>query len=172
MAVMGALADQSIFRLKRTWDHMERHYSQHFRRYKELVKITESGARELQAIMETAMRLNDKPNVPFIGLILNSLVFLSEQPKFLPAAPAGGMAQLLIDFARLRRRRELIDQVERSQQLPYMIELDEAMLRVITEPSLFQNQDDAYDRSLVVEPRQQTQRRRRGSFTTRSINIL
>lgn len=165
MAIMGALADQSVYRLKKTWHLLQNEHGAHFRAYQDLMRVTERGGRDLKALMDEAMLSKQRPNVPFIGLLLNRLVVLSEMDKYLPGDiklhnPKTGKTKLLrdfghlIDFDRLRKRREFIDQIEAAQELVYTIRADVGTLEMIMTMPTYNDLDSHYKRSLDMEPRE------------------
>lgn len=74
MAIVNALNDSSIFRLKLTWARLSEATRENWTILKTL---SENGARSLNKVMRSA----SVPTVPYVGLILQNLVSYQELPN-------------------------------------------------------------------------------------------
>lgn len=142
MAIIAALSGSAIGRLKKTWDAFSK------ARKKELD--------ELHAIMETELNwtryraalLNaPPPKIPYLGLILTDLVFIEDGNR--DRLPSGH-----INWVKCECLAASLHQVQLCQQSNYQITPNDTLVDTyVLEQAKTLTEREAYDRSLIVEPR-------------------
>jgi hypothetical protein len=142
MAVLAALSGSAIGRLKKTWDAFSK------ARKKELD--------ELHTIMDTdsnwskyrtALMKAPPPKIPYLGLVLTDLVFIEDGNQ--DRLPSGH-----INWVKCELLAECLHQVQLSQQSQYRIAPNDTLVDgYVLEVAKTMTEREAYDRSLVVEPR-------------------
>ena len=144
LAIVSALQTSQIHRLKHAWARLDRKTQ---KVWEHLKALTGSGGRKLRPLMEAA----EPPCVPYLGLFLSALINCEEMPKTLSGDDTEGE---LIHFQVLRTIGDVIEQVLRYQQTPYIFAVDEAIVTSFRNPQEYMTDDKQYDRSLELEPRQ------------------
>lgn len=148
MAVVNALEDNAIFRLKDTWAKLDKKSR---KKWEPLKEVAAMGARKLSAIMQAS----ESPCVPYVGLHLKSLVTLNEYPSRLcpeSGSPDEGGPEL-INFGKLRSIGAVIEEVLRHQRVPYTFDVQPHLQLFLSLPPDYVTKDDCYQRSLEIEPR-------------------
>ena len=138
MALSKALNSHAVHHLKKTWARLDK---KTMRTWKKLEELCASGARKLHTLMADAL----PPCVPYIGLHLDTLVVLSGYPSEVD----GG----LINFTKLRQHGDLIGEIGKHQQTPFLFEVNNELQMSLKAQSKYGNEDAAWKRRLEIEPR-------------------
>ncbi|EQC32360.1 hypothetical protein SDRG_10107 [Saprolegnia diclina VS20] len=138
MAIMNALNDSSVFRLKKTWGRLPPAVRT---LWQELKKWTEKGARPLhKLIKEVAV-----PSIPYLGLIIQQYVVAQEYPD--------RVQNDLLNFKKIRLTANVVRLVVPCQKTPYIFSPDKRLLDNLSAPLQLATKDICFTRSLEVEPR-------------------
>ncbi|OQR94034.1 ras-specific guanine nucleotide-releasing factor [Thraustotheca clavata] len=138
MAIMNALNDSSVFRLKKTWGRLPPAVRT---LWQELKKWTEKGARPLhKLIKEVAV-----PSIPYLGLIIQQIVVAQEYPDT--------VQNDLINFKKIRLTGNVVRLVVPCQKTPYIFSPDKRLLDNLSAPLQLSTKDICFSRSLEIEPR-------------------
>ncbi|OQR87490.1 ras-specific guanine nucleotide-releasing factor [Achlya hypogyna] len=138
MAIMNALNDSSVFRLKKTWGRLPPAVRT---LWQELKKWTEKGARPLhKLIKEVAV-----PSIPYLGLIIQQYVVAQEYPDT--------VQNDLVNFKKVRLTGNVVRLVVPCQKTPYIFAPDKRLLDNLSAPLQLATKDLCFTRSLEVEPR-------------------
>ena len=142
MAILAALSGSAVGRLKKTWDLFSR------ARKKELDELHSLMDTELNWTKYRSALLNaPPPKIPYLGLVLTDLVFIED----------GNQDRLEsghINWVKCERLAECLHQVQLCQQSQYVITPNENLVDVyVLELAKTSTEREAYERSLVVEPR-------------------
>ncbi|RHY21292.1 hypothetical protein DYB36_014160 [Aphanomyces astaci] len=136
VAIMYALNDSSIFRLKKTWGRLPPPVRT---LWQELKQWTEKGARPLHKLMKEGAL----PSIPYLGLVGQQFIVAQEYPDF--------VQNDLVNLKKMRLRGNVVRLVLPCQKTPYIFTPDKRLLvRSIPLPPTI---DFCFNRSLEVEPR-------------------
>lgn len=96
--------------------------------------------------LRDALHRTDPPCIPYLGIYLSDLAYLEEgTPNFTENG--------LLNFAKMRMIAHVIREIRQFQQTPYKIEKIPKVVNYLLDPGKLLNDDDLYQRSLLVEPR-------------------
>ncbi|KAF0684985.1 Aste57867_23014 [Aphanomyces stellatus] len=138
VAIMYALNDSSIFRLKKTWGRLPPSVRS---LWQELKQWTEKGARPLHKLIKEAA----VPSIPYLGLIAQQFIVAQEYPDFVQTD--------LVNLKKLRLRGGVVRLVLPCQKTPYIFAPDRRLLDHMCAPLQLATKDFCFTRSLEVEPR-------------------
>nr|CCA24293.1 rasspecific guanine nucleotidereleasing factor putat [Albugo laibachii Nc14] len=138
MAIMNATNDTSIFRLQKTWGRL---LPQSRELWHELKKHTENAGRTLNK----ALREASPPSVPYIGVVIQNIVVSQEYPDF--------VEENLVNLKKSRQRKAIVSTLSKHQQVPYLFQVENRVIEHLCSRPNFGDQDSAFQRSLVLEPR-------------------
>lgn len=142
MAIIAALSGSAVGRLKKTWDAFSK------ARKKELDELHSIMDTELNwTRYRTALLNAPPPKIPYLGLILTDLVFIEDGNK--DRLPSGH-----INWVKCECLAASLHQVQLCQQSNYQITPNDTLVDTyVLEQAKTLTEREAYDRSLVVEPR-------------------
>ncbi|KAF0734012.1 hypothetical protein Ae201684P_002745 [Aphanomyces euteiches] len=138
VAIMYALNDSSIFRLKKTWGRLPPAVRS---LWQELKQWTEKGARPLHKLMKEGAL----PSIPYLGLIAQQFIVAQEYPDFVQGD--------LVNLKKLRFRGSVVRLVLPCQKTPYIFSPDKRLLDHMCSPLQLSTKDFCFNRSLEIEPR-------------------
>ncbi|RHY31076.1 hypothetical protein DYB32_003775 [Aphanomyces invadans] len=138
VAIMYALNDSSIFRLKKTWGRLPPPVRT---LWQELKQWTEKGARPLHKLMKEGAL----PSIPYLGLIAQQFIVAQEYPDF--------VQNDLVNLKKMRLRGNVVRLVLPCQKTPYIFTPDKRLLDHMCAPLQLSTKDLCFNRSLEVEPR-------------------
>ncbi|KAL1916088.1 uncharacterized protein VTP21DRAFT_6092 [Calcarisporiella thermophila] len=144
MAIVAALDSSAIFRLRRTWDLVNQKTQQTLNHLKKLINSAKNFAEYREVL-----RLAVAPCVPFLGVYLTDLTFITDgNPNSLKPAN-------LINFSKRAKTAEVIREIQRYQLMSYNLaavpELQQ-FLRGWLQSS--RPVEELYPLSLELEPRE------------------
>ncbi|KAH3745436.1 Ras guanine nucleotide exchange factor [Pelomyxa schiedti] len=139
MEITAALGNSAITRLKKTWT------SQLLEKYKEFECLMEKNFKTLRDLT-----VNRSPCLPYIGIFLSDLTFIEDgNPNTLPDSPA------LINWLKMTMTAKIIKEIQQHQSVPFavlpVISIQAFISDIETKPGI--SEQDAYNRSLEIEPR-------------------
>lgn len=142
MAVLAALSGSAIGRLKKTWDAFPRAKKKELDELHSLMN-TDSNWNKYRTTLMNA----PPPKIPYLGLVLTDLVFIEDGNH--DRLPSGH-----INWTKCELIAECLKQVQLCQQSPYGLAPNEALIdNYVLEYAKTMTEREAYERSLVVEPR-------------------
>ncbi|CAH2258749.1 jg5418 [Pararge aegeria aegeria] len=110
LQVCAALANSSIFRLKKTWDKVSKTSKQTLEK---LQVLTSSECRF--RILRDALHRCDPPCIPYLGMYLSDLSFIEE-------GTSNYTPESLLNFSKMRMIAHVIREIRNFQQTPYKID--------------------------------------------------
>ena len=147
---MRALNSAELYRLKKSWARLDRKTA---KQWEYIQELTKSGGKKLAPIVKKA----PPPCVPYVGLHLGSLITFAEFPTVIKHEEDGENALDLINFQVLRQIGDVVSEILRHQQMPFIFEVDEQLAAAFMYPQQFNTEDERFNRSLLVEPREPRQ---------------
>ncbi|RDD45238.1 Ras-specific guanine nucleotide-releasing factor 2 [Trichoplax sp. H2] len=141
MAIVAALTNSSIHRLKKTWEKVSKQEKLIIKRLEELA----SADRRFKNVKE-ALRCCQPPCVPYLGLYLSDLTFMEE------ANPSETDDQL-INFSKLRMIAHLIEEIRIYQGTPYRMRCLPKVMKYILNAKPINCDKQLFELSLQLEPR-------------------
>ncbi|XP_039758635.1 ras-specific guanine nucleotide-releasing factor 1-like [Pararge aegeria] len=141
LQVCAALANSSIFRLKKTWDKVSKTSKQTLEK---LQVLTSSECRF--RILRDALHRCDPPCIPYLGMYLSDLSFIEE-------GTSNYTPESLLNFSKMRMIAHVIREIRNFQQTPYKIDHIPKVCEFLLDRSLLMNEERQYTLSLELEPR-------------------
>jgi hypothetical protein len=105
--------------------------------------LSDKGCREMSQIMRKA----SNPSMPYLGLFLQHFVGLNELPVFVETG--------LVNGSRLRKMGELAVEILYRKSVPFALRFNESIDASLHVELPFATEETRYNRSLVLEPRDQ-----------------
>ncbi|XP_065059663.1 ras-specific guanine nucleotide-releasing factor 1-like [Rhopilema esculentum] len=145
LQITSGLMKSSVYRLKRSWELVNRQLKEILNDLQNLVSADNCFAK----LRETIHNCNP-PCVPFIGFYLTDLLYMDERSK--NTNEAG-----LINYGKMSKIARAIREIRQYQQLRYTLdfEKDMALYLLATHVDVDHEdfEDDLYEKSLLAEPR-------------------
>ena len=142
MAIIAALSGSAIGRLKKTWDAFSKAKKKELDELHSIMDTELNWTRYRQALLNAP-----PPKIPYLGLILTDLVFIEDGNK--DRLPSGH-----INWVKCECLAASLHQVQLCQQSTYPITPNDTLVdSYVLEQAKTLTEREAYDRSLVVEPR-------------------
>ncbi|XP_017491092.1 PREDICTED: ras-specific guanine nucleotide-releasing factor 1-like, partial [Rhagoletis zephyria] len=154
LQICAAFTNSSVFRLKRTWEKLNKTTKQTIDKLQNLVS-TDGRFRN----MREALHRCDPPCIPYLGMYLTDLSFIEEgTPNFTDDG--------LLNFSKMRMIAHVIREIRHFQQTPYKIEHNPRVTNYLLDTSRHLGDEVLYQMSLCLEPRLS----RLGSRATTVVN--
>ncbi|KAI8924505.1 ras guanine nucleotide exchange factor domain-containing protein [Entophlyctis helioformis] len=157
--IIGAFTMSPISRLHKTWKILEDKHPKISDAYKELADIV--SPRFQYANYRKVLKEMAPPAIPFLGVYLTDLTFIElGNPDFLPDSH-------FINFEKRRKVYNLIREIQRFEQVPFALTPVPAIQEFVRrlgdkrgaptgwEEMPLMTEDELYDRSLIIEPREE-----------------
>jgi len=144
-ALIAALNSPPVYRLKRTWEHVN---TKLIGLLRDVEKTLDNGTNftGYRAMLATLT----PPCVPFIGVYLTLLTFIQDGSKDILVKEGN-----LINFGKRQKSADVINEIKRYQALPYNLTSVESICAVIDEGLMTdKTPDHLWDLSLSLEPRE------------------
>ena len=142
--ITSAFSNNSLFRLKKTWDKLSKNARQTYDKLKAL-----SGSENRFRLLRDLLQSCDPPCIPYLGMYLTDLTILEDStPTY--------MEEGLLNFAKCRMIAHVIREIRRLQQGSYKIEQIPRVTEYLLDASRLipENELDRY--SMNLEPRRST----------------
>jgi hypothetical protein len=141
VAVISGLALASVHRLKHTRAKIQK-------KHQAILTQIQNDTSPLMNYANLRQTLNDStpPCIPYLGLYFSDIVFLEDGNK-------STLADRVINFSKAASLARVIQDILQYQQIPYTPSTDSALLQIIFHLVPIMNEDEQYERSLVIEPR-------------------
>lgn len=141
LQICAAFTNSAIFRLKNTWARVSKSTRQSVEKLQSLVS-SDGRFRNLR----DSLHRTDPPCIPYLGMYLSDLTFIEEgTPNFTDNG--------LLNFAKMRMIAHVIREIRQFQQTPYKIEPLPKVINYLLDPSRLLEDEDLYQKSLILEPR-------------------
>lgn len=160
MAIICSLNSSTILRLKRTWDQISSKTKMKLEVLKEVVEVSRNYAALRQRLQNTA-----PPCLPFVGTYLTDLTFVDvgNQTTRQLSLESDDTSVPVINFGKHMKTAKIISELQRFQ-IPYRFTevpelqtwIQDQLVRVRSSEQT--NVQNYYRRSLLLEPRETTQR--------------
>ena len=161
MAIICSLNSSTILRLKRTWDQVSSKTKAKLESLKEVVDVSRNYAVLRQRLQNTV-----PPCLPFVGTYLTDLTFVdvgNQTTRQLPSDSDDTASVPVINFDKHMKTAKIISELQRFQ-IPYRFTeipelqtwMQDQLVRVRSSDQT--NVQNYYRRSLLLEPRETTQR--------------
>lgn len=144
-AIISGLNTAAIHRLRASWDLVNPKMIATFEELTNLLQSTKNFSEYREMIHNL-----DPPCVPFLGVYLTDLVFIDDgNPDLLRSTP-------FINFGKHRKTFEVVKEIGVYQSKPYVLAPVHGIQRFIKDNLVeSQRENELYERSLQLEPRQQ-----------------
>ncbi|KAJ1338899.1 hypothetical protein BSLG_006536 [Batrachochytrium salamandrivorans] len=156
--IIGALSMSPISRLHKTWKVLEDKHAKIFEGYKDMADLV--SPKFQYANYRRALKEMQPPAIPFLGVYLTDLTFIElGNPDFLPDSH-------FVNFDKRRKVYTLIKEIQRYAQVPFSLSALQPIqefLRKLSErkgtpvgweESPLMTEDELYEQSLLVEPKE------------------
>ncbi|CAH8601016.1 unnamed protein product [Schistosoma intercalatum] len=153
LQICSALVNSSVYRLKRTWERVSKQTKQSIDRLQMLVA---SDGRFKS--MREALHRCDPPCIPYLGMYLTDLSFIEEGALNITE-------NNLVNFCKMRMIAHVIREVQQYHQTPYLITHRQEVTDYLLDPSRLLDEEQTYQASLIIEPRQSINRQSLSGFT-------
>ncbi|CAH8637162.1 unnamed protein product [Schistosoma haematobium] len=153
LQICSALVNSSVYRLKRTWERVNKQTKQSIDRLQMLVA---SDGRFKS--MREALHRCDPPCIPYLGMYLTDLSFIEEGALNITE-------NNLVNFCKMRMIAHVIREVQQYHQTPYLITHRQEVTDYLLDPSRLLDEEQTYQASLIIEPRQSINRQSLSGFT-------
>ncbi|KAL8816799.1 MAG: hypothetical protein Q9223_004251 [Gallowayella weberi] len=160
MAIICSLNSSTILRLKRTWDQISSKTKAKLETLKEVVEVSRNHAALRQRLQNTI-----PPCIPFVGTYLTDLTFVDvgNQTTRQLSIESEDTTVPVINFGKHMKTAKIISELQRFQ-IPYRLTevpelqtwIQDQLVRVRSSEQA--NVQNYYRRSLLLEPRDTTQR--------------
>jgi len=140
--ILAGLTTSPVHRLKRTWSGLDQKVVADF---EGLSKLMSSEFN--YETFRNALHHETPPSIPYLGMYLTDLTFIEDGN---PDTLADG----LINFAKRRRIAAVIREIQQYQQTPYCLQPVPALINFLSGGLQGLDEKQAYNLSLVVEPRE------------------
>jgi hypothetical protein len=141
LQICAAFTNTAVFRLKNTWARVSKSTRQTVEKLQSLIS-SDGRFRNLR----DSLHRTDPPCIPYLGMYLSDLTFIEEgTPNFTDNG--------LLNFAKMRMIAHVIREIRQFQQTPYKIEPIPKVVNYLLDPSRILEDEDLYQKSLVLEPR-------------------
>jgi hypothetical protein len=137
--IISGLNSNPIHRLTKTWELVDQHYRESFKRLTELASPKKSYAN-----LRTATKEGGVPCLPYIGMHLTDVLFIEDGNK-------DKTKDGLINFTKRRLLGGVIRDIQVYQQMPYDLQ-EQPMLRTRLISFKFRDLDSLLDISQKLEP--------------------
>ncbi|CAK4682844.1 unnamed protein product [Aphanomyces euteiches] len=139
IAIIYALKSTPIFRLKITFAHVGREYTEKLQRVQ---TYTQSGCREMNRVMKTV----EPPCMPYLGLYLQNVVGLHELPKY--------EEDMIVNFNRLRILGGMAQDLMKYQAVHFPFHSNHAIEEILHVTLAYPTEEEKYNRSHAVESKE------------------
>lgn len=159
--IQGVLERTPIYRLKQSWERMEKMLPNKRAEFKKLVGICGKN-------VGTLMNKSEPPMIPYLGTIMQWIMNNHEIPSVIltpslsdaskgtsAEAPADEVDQQQYRHLNISKHRHLamiIQTFEVGQKIPYTIDLDLKILKSILQPIQWNDEESMQARSIELEP--------------------
>jgi hypothetical protein len=156
MAIICSLNSSMVTRLKKTWELVSQKTKT---RLEDLCAIVDVGKN--YAVLRERLKNHVAPCIPFVGLYLTDLTFVTEGNPESRELPGYEPKRSVVNFDRYMKTAKVIGQLQRFQvpyrlaAVPEMQEWMEGQIQRVRE-SDGANVQNYYRRSLLLEPREQS----------------
>jgi len=141
LQICAAFTNSAVFRLKNAWNRASKSTRQTVEKLQSLIS-SDGRFRNLR----DSLHRTDPPCIPYLGMYLSDLTFIEEgTPNFTDNG--------LLNFAKMRMIGHVIREIRQFQQTPYKIEPIPKVLNYLLDPSRLLEDEDLYQKSLILEPR-------------------
>ncbi|KAH3760399.1 cell division control protein [Pelomyxa schiedti] len=140
MEITAAVGNSAVMRLKKTWTPL---LAEKYREFEGLIDKNFKAVR--------SMAMNKSPCIPYMGIFLSDLTFIEEgNPDVVPDSPG------LINWSKMKMTAKVLKEIQRHQSVPFVLQPVTSVQAFIsdieTRPGM--TDDDAYERSLELEPKE------------------
>ncbi|KAL1915665.1 uncharacterized protein VTP21DRAFT_6424 [Calcarisporiella thermophila] len=145
VAIVAALDSSAVFRLRRTWELVNQRTQQTL----QMLKRRMNSAKNFAEYREL-LRVSEPPCVPFLGVYLTDLTFISDGNPDMLARSSD-----MINFAKRSKTAEVIREIQRYQTVPYVLNAVpeiQSFLKSCLHSS--RPVEELYPLSLSLEPRE------------------
>lgn len=159
MAIICALDGSTIVRMKRTWELVSAKTKARLEHLKSVVDISRN-----YTVLRQRLQNHVPPCLPFVGTYLTDLTFVDVGNQTTRQLPGDGVeaSKAVINFDKHMKTARIISELQRFQ-IPYRFTeipelqtwMQDQLVRVRTSDEC--NMTNHYRRSLLLEPREQTQ---------------
>jgi hypothetical protein len=136
--VLGVLECTAVYRLKATWEKVEKITPGKREEFKKLVGI---GGRNVNSLMNKCA----PPLVPYLGCYLQKLINLNE----IPSEVENG---LHLNISKFRAMALILYSHQEAQKVNYKIDIDMTLQMLLISPVEWTTEDEFIARSRVLEP--------------------
>eukprot|EP00602_Paraphysomonas_sp_CaronLab_P010679 CAMPEP_0185037316 /NCGR_PEP_ID=MMETSP1103-20130426/31543_1 /TAXON_ID=36769 /ORGANISM="Paraphysomonas bandaiensis, Strain Caron Lab Isolate" /LENGTH=1633 /DNA_ID=CAMNT_0027575239 /DNA_START=173 /DNA_END=5074 /DNA_ORIENTATION=- len=140
--VLGVLESTSIYRLKSTWEKVEKRMPGKRASFKKSLGI---GGRNVTALMKKST----PPLIPYLGLYLQQMINLHEIPSIVKVE---NCAENHLNVSKYRKIASIIHEFQQAQNVSYRIDFDMNVHRVILQTLQWRDEDAFLARSKEIEP--------------------
>ena len=151
-AIIEVLGCAAIHRLRKTWTRL---FGQVGGKWEEMQEANGPGGRELDRKM-----LDNDRTVPSMGGALKMIINIAEESRFIDKE------ERLVNFSRLRKIARVLNMLHVAQGRVLHMEPDSEIMHTLLSPPAFEDDEECYRQSLVLEPREQRRQRRRERHST------
>jgi hypothetical protein len=144
MAILAGLNSSPIHRLRRTWELL----STRTHGMLETLKKVMAPVRNFASYRE-ALRSNQPPCIPFLGVYLTDLTFIEDgNTDFLK------QRQDLINFSKFQKTADVLIDIQKYQSMAYPLQPVPEIQKLLEQEFIFSEGVDLYDISLQLEPKE------------------
>ncbi|OZJ01532.1 hypothetical protein BZG36_05501 [Bifiguratus adelaidae] len=145
MAILAAFDSSSIGRLRRTWDLVGSKYMQSYQSLRKLMGANRNFT-EYRDIIHSV----NPPCIPFLGIYLQDFTFIEDGNKDMLKASSN-----LINFAKRAKVAEVIREIQRYQNVPYLlVPIPEVQAFIANHLTHSRDETALYNLSLELEPKE------------------
>lgn len=140
--IQGVLERTPIYRLKLSWERIEKLLPNKRSEFKKLVGICGKNIGNI-------MNKREPPMIPYLGTIMQWIMNNHEIPSIL-TTELSNLPHL--NISKHRHLATIIETFESGQKIPYTIDLDLKVQRIIYQPIQWNDEESMQTRSIELEP--------------------
>lgn len=141
--IQSVLERTPIYRLKQSWEKVEKLIPNKRAEFKQLVGVCGKN-------IGTIMNKSVPPLVPYIGTIMQWVTNHHEVPSTIQ--PSTTSTQIHLNINKHRRLANIINMFEDGQKIPYTIDNDLKIQKIVLQPIQWSDEESMQMRSVELEP--------------------
>lgn len=145
MIILGVLECTAIYRLKLTWQCVEKKHPGRRKKFKDIVGI---GGRNVRSLMQNTQ----PPLVPYLGVYMQQMINLHEMPS---KYELKGCAVEHINMSKFRNILKVLHEHNKSQAKYFNLRVNEEIQKCLRKPTILCTEDLLLRMSAELEPNAQ-----------------
>jgi hypothetical protein len=145
--IQGVLERTPIYRLKQSWEKVEKLIPNKRTEFKQLVGVC---GKNIGAIMSKS----EPPLIPYLGTILQWILNNHEIPSTIQVTPSSSPDSPIthLNISKHRHLAMIIRTFEEGQKIPYTIDNDLKIQKIVLQPVQWNDEESMQLRSVELEP--------------------